>query len=271
MLTIFLLSVMSPIYLSHFSATAETGNFTPPSSPPLAQKPDSSMPPIHKTEEASPHSLIATPLYVQTHMFYHLHPLPHSISDIPINLPYLPHTFWECMSHMTPHYTVCYFLCHKRPIKVVLTHQQGDHFEEYDDHATEFTCCPWCLLTDCSAYHHFSSQVSALLRLSNSSNSGWFVCPICAESWNTPTYHQHCIYGPDAFLSAYLVWEDLPTCDSVFMLLYENSVTSPDFQDRSAYAVWLGSNVSQTMPMLNKIHLLIIAYHLLRWAGELPR
>ena len=126
--------------------------------------------------------------------------------------------------------------------------------------------CSWIALLSI-AFH----LKSASLHLNNSGGADWFVCSVCTKLWDTPTYHQHCMYGPDAVALAHLIWEDLAICNSISLLLHKNLFTFPDFQDRSAYAVWLGSSVSQTRLTLNNIHLLIVAYHLLHWASQLPR
>ena len=239
-------------------------------SPPLSQRPYPSSPSPNEQAPASPLSL---PVFLEASAatFYTLRSLPDIIPDMPATFPSLPNVVQKCMSRMAPHCTVCYFLRRKRPIKIILTHPRGGYWEEYDDHATEFARCPWRLLTDCPSFHRFSSEVSTSLRLSDSGGAGWFVCSVCTEPWDTPTYHQRCMYGPDAVALAYLIWEDLSTRDSVFSLLHKNLFAFPDFQDRSAYAVWLGSSVSQTRPTLNNIHLLIVAYHFLRWTSQLPR
>jgi len=92
------------------------------STPPLFQKAQPSSSPPQEAKEASPGPSPTTPLDGQPHTFYHLCPPPHGIPDMPTTFSHLQHAVWGCMFHMAPHCTICYFLHHKHPIKVILTH-----------------------------------------------------------------------------------------------------------------------------------------------------
>ncbi|KAG6369015.1 hypothetical protein JVT61DRAFT_2566 [Boletus reticuloceps] len=232
-------------------------------SPPLSQRPE----PPSSVEE---YSMIPPPQDVALPCAFDCFRSPLSIiPDIPSAFPGLACAVQQCIRRMGVHCAACYFLRHPRPIKIVTRHR-GGYSEKYDNHANETYRCPWRLI-DHLDFDSFSYQASASLRRSNSGGGDWFVCSICAELFNGRLHHQRCTYGEHVLMLAYLVWEHLPTRGYTFSFLCRNNIMVPDFQDRNVYAEWLGECVDEVHPTANNIHLLVVAYHLLRWANQLPR
>ncbi|KAH0833797.1 hypothetical protein J3R83DRAFT_10945 [Lanmaoa asiatica] len=202
----------------------------------------------------------------------------YQICPLPLDVPSIPNSFSEriqlisnCFRRMQKHCTLCYFLRRINPVKIIQTSRGTILDTLYDHHANDFERCPSRLINPSSPYHNFTCHISALMRCSFSGGAGWFVCTICAEPYDDILYHERCIYGRELFLLAYLIWEHPPTLGRVFSLLRINDVTFPNFQNITEYAQWLGNGINLTRPVLNNIHLVIIAYHLLRWVGQLPR
>ena len=90
-------------------------------SPPLSQRPYPSSPSLNEQAPALPLSL---PVFLEAFAptFYILCSLPEIVPDMPATFSSLPNVVQRCMSHMAPYCTVCYFLRHKCPIKIILTH-----------------------------------------------------------------------------------------------------------------------------------------------------
>jgi len=85
-------------------------------------------------------------------------------------------------------------------------------------------------------------------------------------------YHQRCCYGQSLFMLAFLIWFDRSTRDHVFSFIHTHAdIDIPNFPSKEAYAEWLGSSIFSTRPTLNYIHLVIVAYDILRRAHVLFR
>ncbi|KAG6371437.1 hypothetical protein JVT61DRAFT_9133 [Boletus reticuloceps] len=252
--------------VSHFTESLAITDREASISPPLSQRPE---PPSSPTPEEE-YLMTPPPQGAAPPCTFDGFRSPFStIPDIPNTFPGLAYAVQQCIRRMGIHCAACYFLRHPRPIKIVTRHR-GGYIEKYDNHANETCRCPWRLI-DHPDFNSFCYQASASLGRSNSGGGDWFVCSTCAELFSGRLHHQRCIYGEQIFMLAYLVWEHLPTRGYAFSFLSRNNVLVPNFQDRNAYAQWLGESVDEVRPTVNNIHLLVVAYHLLRWANQLPR
>lgn len=195
-----------------------------------------------------------------------------NLSGIPAPMDDLAYALLRCFRHLQTECTVCYFLGRRRPILVVETHPRGGRWESYDYHKNEAEHCPWRLLHPSTPYASFSTNVHTSLRHSNSGGGRWSVCVACGEPSHIDEYHEKCCYGQNLFMLAFLIWEDESTRDHVFSFIYTHTdVNIPGFTSREEYAEWLGSPIFPARPTLNHIHLVIVAYDILRRAHLLFR
>ncbi|KAF8418656.1 hypothetical protein L210DRAFT_3655538 [Boletus edulis BED1] len=201
--------------------------------------------------------------------FYQFFPHPLGVPTVPSSFSERVQILASCFRRMQKHCALCYFLRRINPIKIIQTSRGALLDTLHDHHTSEFERCPSRFVSP-GPYRDFSSHISASLHSSFSGGAGWFVCSTCTEPYKDALYHERCIYGEDFFLLSYLIWQHPPTLHKTFSLLHASGVSFPDFQNITAYAQWLGNSADLAVPNLNHIHLVTIAYHLLRWAGQLP-
>jgi hypothetical protein len=193
-----------------------------------------------------------------------------NLLEIPAAMGDLAYAILRCLSHLHTACQVCYFLGQRRPILVVVTHPRGGSWESYDYHKNEAERYPWRLLHPSTSYESFSTKVHASLRHSNAGGGGCDRYVICGEPRRMTEYHESCFYGQGLFMLAFMIWKDRSTRDRVFSFIYTH-INIPNFPSREEYAEWLGSSTFSAWATLNYIHLVIVAYDILRRARVLPR
>ena len=256
--------------LSTFRCIHPSAPFTQPqmsSQIPILPTPPSSLP-MSSPNDALQDSNV--PLSSYTFVDIPAENLP--VSGIPPPMCGLACTVIHCLNHLQTKCEVCYFLGWHCPILVVETHPWGGKWESYDYHKNEAEHCPWHLLHLSTPYASFSSKVHTLLCHSDSGGEGWTVCTHCGEPSDVTEYYKQYCYGQSLFMLAFLIWDDCSTRDHVFSFICTHTHTNiPAFPSRQEYAEWLRSPIFSAQPTLNHLHLVIVAYDILRHACLLFR
>ncbi|KAF8119958.1 hypothetical protein EV363DRAFT_1193806 [Boletus edulis] len=228
---------------------------TPSPSPPA-------LPPDASLEDAP----AATPTSFFTYIA-----LPQNIPPVVIEHQILASRVSDILCRLGKYCVVCYFLGRRRPILSKRLRADGSTIEVADLHADHPAHCAWGLVHPSTSFPSYSMEVNASLHRSGSGGSAWSVCVSCGTPFNLSFDHEVCVYGETLFALAYLVWEDRPTRDHVFTYILSGTpISVPDIQSREAYAQWLGSSIS-SYPTLNHIHIVAVAYDILRRGHLLPR
>jgi len=226
-------------------------------SPPSSQ----TSPPINGISDVPPDPL--------NHTFYMSLPLPDHIPSVSLAIGPLAFALNTYLGYLQTVCKACYFLRASRPIQVVLTHPRGGRWDEVDYHRALPLALP---LHPSTPYKDFSHEAHRSLRGSRSGGDGWSVCTICGEPWDITDLHERCVFGDSIFMPAFMVWEDRPTRDHVFSFIQaKTALDFPNLPTRSHYADWLGCSISPSLPTLNNIHALAIAYRTLRHTRQVPQ
>ncbi|KAG6371440.1 hypothetical protein JVT61DRAFT_9137 [Boletus reticuloceps] len=165
----------------------------------------------------------------------------------------------------------CYFLRELRPILVIEMIPNRRRLEWEDYHQGDAERCPWRLLHPSTCYDDFRRQVCSAICLRHPLESEWTICALCDDFYKCRADHERSSHGPSLLMVAFLIWEDVATCDHVFSFLQGHTpIPVPDFRSRSDYAVWLGSSACAPWSSLLYLHILVTVYHALRKSGLLP-
>lgn len=179
------------------------------------------------------------------------------------------------LNNVYDHCESCYFLGHRRPVKIIETDGRGGIWETDEYHERWSYQCPWGLLHPDSDYTEFNREVYSAFRESSltrgTSPPYWTVCYMCGAPWQYPDDHECCYYGQSLTKIAFLIWEFRSVRDIVLSYLVSAGAEVPDFHCREDYAKCLGSNADSLQPTLHHIHDLVIAYDVLRRGNVLPQ
>lgn len=166
---------------------------------------------------------------------------------------------------------VCYFLRKRRPIDIIQPDSSGGwEWVGQDNHVFEAQECPWRLLRPLTLYEDFMLHVQDSMRQLYVGDGELAICVRCAQPHDSVKPHPRCLYGSSLFMISFMVWTTRTVRDHIFSFLILRSGTSiPNLKSTSEYAEWLGFPIA-SWSSLRHIHLVVIAYRLLRRHDLLP-